>query len=98
MPPALPTSGLFGELLRRAKQDAAAANNSGSNSGVAQGPVPPVGYGEGAFVSGKMMLSDIERQLHAARREAQELQAQLSTVIGQNQSAMWALANSGNSE
>ncbi|KAJ2238857.1 hypothetical protein GGI13_008215, partial [Coemansia sp. RSA 455] len=44
-----------------------------------------------------MMLSDIERKLDAARREARDLQAQLSTVIGQNQSAMWALANGSTS-
>ncbi|KAI7830067.1 hypothetical protein BX661DRAFT_96826 [Kickxella alabastrina] len=48
------------------------------------------------FVSGRMMLSDIEHRLDVARREARELQAQLSTVIGQNQSVMWALANNGN--
>ncbi|KAJ2009892.1 transcriptional repressor general negative regulator of transcription subunit 4 [Coemansia thaxteri] len=81
-PPRLPTTGLFGELLRRAKLDAAAAD----------GGAPVAGS---TYVSGKMMLSDIERKLDAARREARDLQAQLSTVIGQNQSALWALANGG---
>ncbi|KAJ2779061.1 transcriptional repressor general negative regulator of transcription subunit 4 [Coemansia interrupta] len=70
--------------------------------GSAGSPLSPMplpageGVGGGKFVSGRMMLSDIERKLDAARREAQELQAQLSTVIGQNQSAMWALVNGGN--
>ncbi|KAJ1990627.1 transcriptional repressor general negative regulator of transcription subunit 4 [Coemansia umbellata] len=98
VPPGLPTTGLFGELLRRAKQDGLSARATGkSDSGcrAADGGVD-LGGG-GTFVSGKMMLSDIERKLDAARREAQELQAQLTTVIGQNQSVMWALANGGSS-
>ncbi|KAJ2803047.1 transcriptional repressor general negative regulator of transcription subunit 4, partial [Coemansia helicoidea] len=49
---------------------------------------PPIG-------AGKAMLGDIERRLGEARREASDLQAQLSTVIGHNQSALWALAGTG---
>ncbi|KAJ1753085.1 transcriptional repressor general negative regulator of transcription subunit 4 [Coemansia sp. RSA 1821] len=96
VPPNLPTTGLFGELLRRAKQDSASAS---AMPLAAAGQAPSADYSPGvapdggSFISGKLMLSDIERKLEAARREAQELQAQLSTVIGQNQSAMWALAN-----
>ncbi|KAJ2234510.1 transcriptional repressor general negative regulator of transcription subunit 4 [Coemansia sp. RSA 1722] len=95
VPPGLPTTGLFGELLRRSKLDAAAAGSGASAIG---SPMTlPVADGEAnsRAANGRMMLSDIERKLDAARREAQELQAQLSTVIGQNQSAMWALANGG---
>ncbi|KAJ1878149.1 hypothetical protein LPJ71_011054 [Coemansia sp. S17] len=93
VPPGLPTTGLFGELLRRAKLEAAAAVSAG-NATAAIAPLPTSGS---TYVSGKMMLSDIERKLDAARREARDLQAQLSTVIGQNQSAMWALANGSTS-
>ncbi|KAJ1842066.1 hypothetical protein LPJ73_005913, partial [Coemansia sp. RSA 2703] len=103
VPPGLPTTGLFGELLRRSKMDAMAAasaapgHTAGPNASTSPMPVPGgEGMSGGKFVSGRMMLSDIERKLDAARREAQELQAQLSTVIGQNQSAMWALVNGGN--
>ncbi|KAJ2861620.1 transcriptional repressor general negative regulator of transcription subunit 4 [Coemansia aciculifera] len=92
VPPGLPTTGLFGELLRRAKLEAAAV--SGGSNVTASAPLPASGS---TYVSGKMMLSDIERKLDAARREARDLQAQLSTVIGQNQSAMWALANGSTS-
>ncbi|KAJ2102927.1 transcriptional repressor general negative regulator of transcription subunit 4, partial [Coemansia sp. S100] len=93
VPPGLPTTGLFGELLRRAKLEAVAAVSAG-NATAATAPLPTSGS---TYVSGKMMLSDIERKLDAARREARDLQAQLSTVIGQNQSAMWALANGSTS-
>ncbi|KAJ2729636.1 transcriptional repressor general negative regulator of transcription subunit 4, partial [Coemansia sp. BCRC 34962] len=93
VPPGLPTTGLFGELLRRAKMEAAA---SGGSSSAPTASAPPPASGS-IYVSGKMMLSDIERKLDAARREARDLQAQLSTVIGQNQSAMWALANGSTS-
>ncbi|KAJ2062162.1 transcriptional repressor general negative regulator of transcription subunit 4 [Coemansia sp. S146] len=92
VPPGLPTTGLFGELLRRAKLEAAAV--SGGGNVTTSAPLPASGS---TYVSGKMMLSDIERKLDAARREARDLQAQLSTVIGQNQSAMWALANGSTS-
>ncbi|KAJ2853345.1 transcriptional repressor general negative regulator of transcription subunit 4, partial [Coemansia erecta] len=94
VPPGLPTTGLFGELLRRSKLDAAASSGI---SAIGSPMTLPVADGEASsrVASGRMMLSDIERKLDAARREAQELQAQLSTVIGQNQSAMWALANGG---
>ncbi|KAJ2498232.1 transcriptional repressor general negative regulator of transcription subunit 4 [Coemansia sp. RSA 1972] len=93
VPPGLPTTGVFGELLQRAKQDA--QNSNAANYGNATG----YGNADGStFISGRMMLGDIERKLEAARREAQELQAQLSTVIGQNQSAMWALANGSDKE
>ncbi|KAJ2694829.1 transcriptional repressor general negative regulator of transcription subunit 4 [Coemansia sp. IMI 209128] len=94
VPPGLPTTGLFGELLRRAKMEAAASGGNG-NAPAASAPPPPASGS--IYVSGKMMLSDIERKLDAARREARDLQAQLSTVIGQNQSAMWALANGSTS-
>ncbi|KAJ2576045.1 transcriptional repressor general negative regulator of transcription subunit 4 [Coemansia sp. RSA 1807] len=91
VPPGLPTTGVFGELLQRAKQDAQNSASYGNSAGY--------GNADGStFISGRMMLGDIERKLEAARREAQELQAQLSTVIGQNQSAMWALANGSDKE
>ncbi|KAJ2390371.1 hypothetical protein GGI23_005636 [Coemansia sp. RSA 2559] len=94
VPPGLPTTGLFGELLRRAKQQ-------GISTGPTNVPVESADSGanasNGPFVSGKTMLSDIERKLDAARREAQELQVQLTSVIGQNQSAMMALAHSSTS-
>ncbi|KAJ2751635.1 hypothetical protein H4S06_004099 [Coemansia sp. BCRC 34490] len=87
VPPGLPTTGIFGELLRRAKQQ-----------GIPTGPANKTGDADsGALSNGKMMLSDIERKLDAARREAQELQAQLTTVIGQNQSVMMALAHGNTS-
>ncbi|KAJ2349795.1 hypothetical protein GGF43_004366 [Coemansia sp. RSA 2618] len=91
VPPGLPTTGLFGELLRRAKQDSLSSSAAAT---VPSASAPSYGGGDSsAFISGKMMLGDIERKLEAARREAQELQAQLSTVIGQNQTAMRVLAN-----
>ncbi|KAJ1893498.1 transcriptional repressor general negative regulator of transcription subunit 4, partial [Kickxella alabastrina] len=93
VPPGLPTTGLFGELLRRSKHDLV------TGVGTSESPMPyPVSEADRSskFVSGRMMLSDIEHRLDVARREARELQAQLSTVIGQNQSVMWALANNGN--
>ncbi|KAJ2454752.1 transcriptional repressor general negative regulator of transcription subunit 4 [Coemansia sp. RSA 2336] len=97
VPPNLPTTGLFGELLRRAKQDSTSASAmplAAAGQAASAEYAPGVAPDGGSFISGKLMLSDIERKLEAARREAQELQAQLSTVIGQNKSAMWALANS----
>ncbi|KAJ2705554.1 transcriptional repressor general negative regulator of transcription subunit 4 [Coemansia sp. IMI 203386] len=95
VPPGLPTTGLFGELLRRSKLDAAAAGSGASAIGSPMTLPVADGKANSRAANGRMMLSDIERKLDAARREAQELQAQLSTVIGQNQSAMWALANGG---
>ncbi|KAJ2432686.1 hypothetical protein GGF42_009535, partial [Coemansia sp. RSA 2424] len=97
VPPGLPTTGLFGELLRRVKLEAAAASAAGGSGGSGGGASAsaPHPTSSSTYVSGKMMLGDIERKLDAARREARDLQAQLSTVIGQNQSAMWALANGG---
>ncbi|KAJ2894239.1 hypothetical protein IWW38_002632, partial [Coemansia aciculifera] len=92
VPPGLPTTGLFGELLRRVKLEASAGASSSSSM-----PQPANNSSGSTYVSGKMMLGDIERKLDEARREARDLQAQLSTVIGQNQSAMWALANGGTS-
>ncbi|KAJ2555904.1 hypothetical protein EV175_002165, partial [Coemansia sp. RSA 1933] len=94
VPPGLPTTGLFGELLRRAKQqgiptgptNVAAAKSAADAGGVNGSTRPPLS-------SGKVMLGDIERKLDAARREAQELQAQLTSVIGQNQSVMMAFAH-----
>ncbi|KAJ2664578.1 transcriptional repressor general negative regulator of transcription subunit 4 [Coemansia sp. RSA 1199] len=94
VPPGLPTSGVFGELLQRAKQDSQNGNAAGYSNTASYNNAAGYNSGDGStFISGRMMLGDIERKLEAARREAQELQAQLSTVIGQNQSAMWALAN-----
>ncbi|KAJ2746432.1 transcriptional repressor general negative regulator of transcription subunit 4 [Coemansia sp. BCRC 34301] len=95
VPPGLPTTGLFGELLRRVKLETASASAAGASGASASAPHPT--SSGSTYVSGKMMLGDIERKLDAARREARDLQAQLSTVIGQNQSAMWALANGGTS-
>ncbi|KAJ2088957.1 transcriptional repressor general negative regulator of transcription subunit 4 [Coemansia sp. RSA 986] len=92
VPPGLPTTGLFGELLRRAKQQGIPTGPTNVTPDTAAAGVND--SSSGPFVSGKVMLSDIERKLDAARREAQELQAQLTSVIGQNQSAMMALAHS----
>ncbi|KAJ1966503.1 transcriptional repressor general negative regulator of transcription subunit 4 [Dipsacomyces acuminosporus] len=92
VPPGLPTTGLFGELLRRAKQDAASA----STAAAAGTPMAAVaGDGSADYISGRVMLGGIERRIDAAKSEARELQAQLSSVIGQNQQVFWALANGG---
>ncbi|KAJ1799650.1 transcriptional repressor general negative regulator of transcription subunit 4 [Coemansia sp. RSA 2399] len=94
VPPGLPTTGLFGELLRRAKRQGIP---TGPTNVTVESADAGANASNGPFVSGKVMLGDIERKLDAARREAQELQVQLTSVIGQNQSAMMALAHSSTS-
>ncbi|KAJ2077155.1 transcriptional repressor general negative regulator of transcription subunit 4 [Coemansia sp. RSA 988] len=85
VPPGLPTTGIFGELLRRARED--------PRSGVAGAPGAQAAASEGAaYAGGRLILDDLGHSLVSARREAQELQARLSTVIGQSQSSMWVLA------
>ncbi|KAI8320160.1 hypothetical protein GQ54DRAFT_225900 [Martensiomyces pterosporus] len=90
VPPGLPTTGLFGELLRRAKQDSMASSGS-----VAGGDAAAAGLGGGNYVSGRMMVGDIERKIGEARKEARELQAQLGSAIERNQPTLWALRNGG---
>lgn len=90
-PPGLPTTGVFGELVRKAKQDGAVTNGGGCQQ--QQQLQQHTAAANDAFSGGKMMLSDIEQKLEMARQEARQLQAQLSTVIGQNRSAMMALAS-----
>ncbi|KAJ1958626.1 transcriptional repressor general negative regulator of transcription subunit 4 [Linderina pennispora] len=93
VPPGLPSTGLFGELLRQTtRQGGAAPDGSAASAGAATASMLTADGSN--IISGKMMLGDIERQLVAAQREARELQAQLSTVKGQNQSALWNLVNS----
>ncbi|KAJ2802465.1 transcriptional repressor general negative regulator of transcription subunit 4 [Coemansia guatemalensis] len=85
VPPGLPTTGIFGELLRRARED--------PRSGVAAAPgTAPETNEATAYAGGRQILDDLGHSLVSARREAQELQAKLSTVIGQSQSSMWVLA------
>ncbi|KAJ1926619.1 hypothetical protein FBU59_007297, partial [Linderina macrospora] len=95
VPPGLPSTGLFGELLRQSsRQGGAAAALDGS--AVSAG-APMLSADCSKVISGKMMLGDIERQLEAAQREARVLHAQLNTVKGQGQPVGWApVTSSGN--